>query len=263
MWKESDIFEPSFWLDALPPTGALLVIAAAFVAGGLVKGLIGGGLPSIVVPIMAVVVDPAYAAAVTLIPVAATNVWQAVDGRMLVPVLKRFWPFFLCLSIGVAAGSQLLVGLPPRIAALLIGVTVVLLSPVALASHRFHVSPGRETAVNPAVGGAAGLLGGTTVIFTPTLVYFAALRIDKDSYVTAAAVTAICCMVPLYLGLGFSDALTWEAVRFSVLLLAPTMAGYFAGRALRHAISQRVFRQVLTGSLVLVGIGLIYKGVAG
>lgn len=250
----------SYWLDSLPAADILLVIVAGFLVGGLVKGLIGGGLPSIVVPIMALVVDPAYAAAVTLIPVMATNLWQAVDGNRMFGVLRRFWTYYLCLALGVGAGSQILVGLPPQLAALLIGVAVVLMSPVAILSHRLHVSAEHETWFNPIVGGTMGLVGGTTVIFTPTLIYFAALRVDKDTYVTAAALTALCCMVPLYLGLGYSATLTWEVARASLILLMPTMVGYFAGRALRNAISQRAFRLILTMSLVLVGIGLIYKG---
>ncbi len=259
---ESNIFDVSLWLGSVDDTNVLIVIALAFVAGGLVKGLIGGGLPSIVVPIMAIVVDPAFAAAVTLIPVAATNIWQALDGRLLGPVLRRFWIFFLMLFIGVAAGSQILVGLPPQSAALLIGFAVVFLSPIPLVAHYFRISPSRETVLNPIMGAAVGVLGGTTVIFTPVLVYFAMLRLDKNLYVAAAAVTAICSMVPLYLGLGFSDALNWGAVRFSVVLLVPTLVGYCIGRALRGAVSQRAFRLILTASLVLLGIGLIYKGIA-
>lgn len=236
------------------------MIGLAFVLGGLVKGLIGGGLPSIVVPIMAVVVDPAFAAAVTLIPVAVTNLWQAVDGRLLGAVLRRFWTFHLALFFGVAAGTQILVGLPPETAALMIGVAVVLMSPLPLASHRFWVSPRREPMLNPVMGAWMGVLGGSTVILTPTLVYFAMLRLDRNLYVAVAAVTAIMSMVPLYLGLGFSDALTWSTVRFSLVLLVPTLAGYVAGRALRGAISQQAFRLILTASLVLLGIGLVYKG---
>lgn len=249
-------------MDSLPAVDVLWVIVAGFIVGGLVKGLIGGGLPSIVVPIMALVVDPVYAAAVTLIPVMATNLWQAVDGNRMFRVLRRFWTYYLCLALGVAAGSQILVGLPPQLAALLIGIAVVLMSPIAIASHRLHVSAQHERWFNPIVGGTMGLVGGTTVIFTPTLIYFAALRVDKDTYVTAAALTALFCMVPLYLGLGFSSALTWEVSRASLVLLLPTMLGYFVGRALRNAISQQAFRIILTASLVLVGVGLIYKGVA-
>jgi len=191
----------------------------------------------------------------------ATNIWQAVDGNRAMAVLRRFWVYFGCLALGVATGSQILVGLPPQTAALLIGVAVVLMSPIAIASNRLHVSGQKEVWLNPLVGGSMGVMGGTTVIFTPTLIYFAALRVDKDTYVTAAALTALFCMVPLYLGLGFSAALTWEVARASLVLLIPTMAGYFIGRALRGAVSERAFRMILTASLVLIGIGLVYKGV--
>ena len=72
----------------------------------------------------------------------------------------------------------------------LAGVMVILMSPVAIVSNRFDVSEKRESWLNPCVGGAMGVIGGTTVIFTPALVYLAALRIDKDSYVTAVALAA-------------------------------------------------------------------------
>ena len=209
---------------------------------------------------MAIVVDPVFAAAVTLIPVAATNVWQVLDERLVRPVLRRFWLFFLTLFMGVVAGSQILVRLPPQSAALLIGIAVVCLSPIPLVAHRLTLSSRREAVLNPLVGSAIGVLGGATVIFTPALIYLAALRLEKNLYVAAAAAAAICSMVPLYLGLGLSAALTWETVRFSTVLLAPTMAGYLAGRGLRAVISQRVFRMILVASLVLLGIALIYKG---
>ena len=211
---------------------------------------------------MAVVVDPAFAAAVTLIPVAATNIWQALDGRLFLPVLRRFRFFLIALFFGVLAGSKILVALPAHVTAMLIGVAVVILSPLPLVSHHFALSRQREAIANPIVGGFAGVLGGMTVIFTPVLIYLSTLRLEKNLHVASAAAMAICAMVPLYIGLGFSSALTWETVRFSFVLLVPTMAGYLVGRALRGAISQRMFQLILTASFVLLGIGLIYKGVA-
>ena len=254
------IFDQSHWFGSVDDTGALAVIALAFVVGGLVKGLIGGGLPSVVVPIMAMVIEPVLAATLTLVPVIATNVWQVLDGRLLLPVLRRFWVFILMLFLGVAAGTQILIGLPGQTAALMIGMVVVCVSPIPVLTHRFHVSERRETFLNPVMGGAIGLLGGTTVIFTPALIYLSMLRLDKNLYVSVAAVTAICSMVPLYLGLGYSSELTWDTVRFSVVLLMPTAIGFLAGRALRDAVSQQVFRLILTTSLVLIGVALIFKG---
>lgn len=257
------ILELTGWLGSIRDADVLLVTALAFTAGGLVKGLIGGGLPSIVVPIMAMVVDPAFAAAVTILPVAATNLWQAIDGRLFLAVLRRFRILLATLFVGVAIGSQILAGLSPPTAALVIGVAVVVLSPLPLVAHRFHVTRRRESTLNPLAGGVMGLVGGTTVIFTPVLVYLAMLRLDKNLYVAAASVTAICGMFPLYLGLGLADTLTWGVVRFSALLLAPTMAGFVIGRALRGLVSQRTFRLILAGSLVLLGFGLVFKGLSG
>ena len=254
--------DSSWWLSAITDIGILAIIALAFVVGGLVKGLIGGGLPSIVVPVMAIVMEPAFAAAVTLVPVVATNLWQALDGRLLIPVLRRFAVLLVTLFIGVLVGSQLLVGLPPHVSALVIGVSVVVLSPLALLSHRFSIANRHERILNPAAGGVLGVLGGATVIFTPALIYLVMLRLEKNLHVTAAAVMAICAMVPLYLGLGFSAALNWETVRFSVVLLVPTLLGYLAGRALRGQISQTAFQFIVTASLVLIGIGLIHKGLS-
>jgi len=45
-----------------------------------------------------------------------------------------------------------------------------------------------------------------------------------------------------------------------LVLMAPTMAGYFLGRRLRGTISERAFRIILTASLTTIGIGLVYKG---
>jgi len=247
-----EIIELTPWLGFIDDAGVLAVIALAFVAGGFVKGLIGGGLPSVVVPIMAIVVDPAFAAALTIAPVAATNVWQAADGRLFIPVVRRFWAFLIAMSVGVVVGAQILVGLPPTTAALLIGIAVVVMSPIPLASNRFEISRSRESTLNPLIGGIAGLVGGATVIFSPVLVYFAMLRLDKDLYVATAAVGALCAMFVLYLGLTFSNTLTLDVVRFSATLLIPTMVGFLLGRALRGSISQRAFRLILSASLALL-----------
>ena len=51
---------PDFGLS--PDT--IFVVTAAFLLAGLVKGVVGGGLPAVAVPIMANIIAPAVAAAV-------------------------------------------------------------------------------------------------------------------------------------------------------------------------------------------------------
>ena len=50
--------------------------AAVFLLAGLVKGVIGMGLPTIAMGLLALAMPPADAAALLVIPSLVTNVWQ-------------------------------------------------------------------------------------------------------------------------------------------------------------------------------------------
>ncbi|MGH6618221.1 MAG: sulfite exporter TauE/SafE family protein, partial [Alphaproteobacteria bacterium] len=59
---------------------AVVTIAGAFLFAGTVKGTIGAGLPLASIPILALVMEPAMAVSLTIVPVIVTNVWQALQG---------------------------------------------------------------------------------------------------------------------------------------------------------------------------------------
>ena len=100
---------------------AILVIATAFLLAGLVKGVVGGGLPAVAVPIMANVIAPAVAAAVTLMPVIVTNFWLLFQSGRFQEVMRRYWTFLVPLAGGSLIGAQILVTAPPATMALVIG----------------------------------------------------------------------------------------------------------------------------------------------
>ena len=56
----------SFWL----------LFVAIFLLAGLVKGVIGMGLPTVAMGLLALVLPPAEAAAIVVVPSLVTNVWQ-------------------------------------------------------------------------------------------------------------------------------------------------------------------------------------------
>jgi hypothetical protein len=51
---------------------------AAFLLAGFVKGVIGLGLPTVSIGLLGLLVSPAQAAAILVVPSLITNVWQAV-----------------------------------------------------------------------------------------------------------------------------------------------------------------------------------------
>ena len=75
-------------------------ITAIFVLAGFVKGVIGLGLPTVAMGLLALLMTPAQAAALLVVPSFLTNVWQAM-GPELIPLVRRLWPMLL----GICAGA--------------------------------------------------------------------------------------------------------------------------------------------------------------
>ena len=87
-----------------------VLITAAFVLAGMVKGLIGLGLPTIAMGLLGLVMPPRKAAVLLLLPSMVTNLGQLLAGPSIVPLVRRFWPLLAAgvvgtwLSVGMLAG---------------------------------------------------------------------------------------------------------------------------------------------------------------
>ncbi|MCH1998194.1 TSUP family transporter, partial [Achromobacter xylosoxidans] len=83
-------------------TPALLAATAAvFVLAGVVKGVVGLGLPTISMAMLALIMAPAQAAALLIVPSLITNLWQARPW----PTLMRLFRRIATLQAGVCAGT--------------------------------------------------------------------------------------------------------------------------------------------------------------
>ena len=79
-------------VDSLP---ILSAIAGAFLLAGFVKGMIGLGLPTVAIGLLGLLMTPAQAAAILVVPSLATNIWQFVAGGDLVALVRRLWPMLV------------------------------------------------------------------------------------------------------------------------------------------------------------------------
>jgi len=67
---------------------ALAGLTLIFVAAGMVKGVIGLGLPTVAMAFLTLTMPPADAAAILVLPSFVTNVWQ-LAGPQLARLLRR------------------------------------------------------------------------------------------------------------------------------------------------------------------------------
>src|SRR5207248_10040158 len=82
---------------------SLAFIAVAFLLAGFIKGAIGVGLPTVVMGLLSIVMAPAQAAALMVLPAIGTNIWQMAAGPALVKLLARFAGMIVTIFIGTFA----------------------------------------------------------------------------------------------------------------------------------------------------------------
>src|SRR5947209_20458975 len=110
----------------------LILIAASFLLAGFVKGVIGLGLPTVSMGLLAVTMPPARAIAIVIVPAIITNIWQTFGGPYLLDIVRRLWPLMVGTVFGIWLNAGALTGPSARYGTLILGVLLVIYAVVGL-----------------------------------------------------------------------------------------------------------------------------------
>ena len=241
-----------------------VVVAAVFLLAGLVKGVVGMGLPTISMGLLALVMAPAEAAAILIVPSFVTNVWQLVAGPAFGALLKRLWTMMIGILAGTLATAGLLSGGHTGATQIGLGVALVLYALLGLSARRFHVPSRHESWLSPFIGVTTGLVAGATGVFViPAVPYLQALDLKRDDLIQALGLSFTVSTIALAAGLSRTSHFDVSSplVVVSLLALAPALLGMFAGQSLRSRMSVETFRRVFFAGLLLLGLYLSVEGV--
>lgn len=240
----------------------LPLILATFLLAGLVKGVVGLGLPTIAVGLLGMVMMPMQAAALLVIPSMVTNIWQLCDGRSPLPMTRRLWPLLVGIVIGTLVTSFYLQGQSLPNATRWLGLALILYAILGLASVRFSVRPGHEGWLAPLIGVITGAITAVTGVFViPAVPYLQAIGLEKDALVQALGLSFSVSTLALALSLGHHGELLQPAVLgISALALLPALLGMAGGQWLRRRISPELFKRWFFIGLLLLGTELALRG---
>lgn len=238
--------------------GVLAFAVAAFLAGGVVKGVLGIGLPLVVIPLLATVLDVPSAVALMPVPVLASNIQQMFQGRGAVWALRRFATLILPMLVATVIAAQFMAEVDFRTGSLVLGAIVILFCLVQAFPLRTQLPPRAERWSHPAAGVIAGFLGGLSNLFGPPLtMYFVALRLDRDEFIAATATLFTLASTTLYITMAVNGLLTLPSLGASALATLPVMAGVALGNRLRGRLPDMMFRRALLVALGAIGLNLI------
>ncbi len=240
------------WLTASPAIVALAIFT--FLLAGAVKGTIGLGLPSIAIGLLALAMTPAQAAAIMIFPSLVTNVWQMFAGPYLAVMLKRMWPLVLASAVGIWLGGGVLTSSNSRLAALGLGIALVIYAAIGLTGVRFTVQRRHEWWLSPIVGVLTGLVaGGTGVFVIPAGPYFQAIGLTKDELVQVLGLSFTVSTVVLAVVLWRDGAMHIGNAFGSMLAVIPALLGMVIGQRIRSLASEETFRRWFFIALLLLG----------
>jgi uncharacterized membrane protein YfcA len=219
-------------MDAIDPSSLLIfAIVATFVFAGLVKGLIGLGLPTLAMGLLGLVMPPAQAAALLIAPALVTNFWQLAAGRAFWLLVRRLWLMMAGVCVGTWLGAGFLAEGAVEHTRLAIAVVLLLYSCMGLLDLRLRVSPRAEPWLSPVVGLTTGVLTGATGIFVvPAVPYIQALGLNKDELVQALALAPTVSAIALGVSLADRGSLGWSLAMASGLAVVPALLGMYCGQ---------------------------------
>lgn len=235
-------------------------VAAAFIAGGTVKGTLGVGLPLVTVPILALAIPVPLAVSLTAVPVLASNIWQAYDSRMSIAAGRRFASLSVALLVTTLITVPLTLALPARALSAMVAGTVTLA--VVLMSFRpmMTISKQHEKISSPIVGALSGILGGVSALMGPLIIsYLMALKLKREEFIGGISLIYLAGAIPLYASLAAYGRLGLAELAWSSAAMIPVAIGLAMGKVLRGRLSEVWFRRMLLIFLSAVAVVLLLR----
>ena len=240
----------------------LFFVTICFVAG-FIKGIIGFGMPMIILGAAAAISLPSLGLAVLILPTLVTNIYQvSLFGRAeLIASLREFKFFLFFCLLGLFVGAKVFVAVNLNSLVGGIGLVVLVLSFVQLIKIK-GLKRNNSMRRSSIFGAITGLLGGGTGIWGPTTVlYLTSIATPKQDQILVQGLTFACSSVFLLLAHLYTGIFDHNTGALSAIMILPAMIGMLFGVGVQNYLNQEKFRLITLISLCVGGVYLMFRSI--
>lgn len=233
---------------------------------GVVKGVVGFGLPLIMISGLATVMPAEIALAALIIPTATTNIRQALrqGAGTALEVMKKFRFYLIGLFVTLIISAQMVLFMPQRVLFILIGVPIVFFCAMQLRGWVPSLRPENRVRDESIISAISGMVGGISGVWGPPFVaYLTATNTSKTEQMLAQGVVygfGAMVLVGAHLQSGVLNART---APLSAAMLIPAFLGMALGYRLHDRMPQKAFKRATLIVLTVAGLNLIRRGLMG
>lgn len=238
----------------------LIQVVLIFLAGGMVKGLIGVGLPTVTLTLLSFVFDIKDSISIILIPVILTNLYQMLDGNSLKEIIGEVKFFLIGSFLFIFPGFYFLTILKSDTILAILALLLIINSFMSLMKYEIKLKNYKSKAIQLGIGSLTGITTGVTSIYTmPFIFLIQSLNYSKNKVIQLMGLSFFifaCMQLILFSSHGMID---FDKLSISLLACLPILAGVYFGTALRKKISETLFKTLFNIMLVVMGSLLILK----
>lgn len=232
----------------------MIIIVSVFLLAGIVKGMIGLGLPTISMGLLTFFMSPASAASFLIFPSLITNIWQIFSGPALISLIKRLWGLIAGIFIGTIFSLLPDLSSTSSWTKVVLGIVLIIYGLWGLVATRLPSPGNAEKWLSPLIVYITGMITAATGIFViPAVPYLQSLQLNKDDLVQALGVAFTASTISLAMRLSLDSKLNYADFPLYAVALISAISGMYMGKYLREVISEITFRRCFFIGLITLG----------
>jgi uncharacterized membrane protein YfcA len=233
-------------------------IIATYMFAATAKGVTGLGFSTTCLPILALFIGLKDALPLVIIPSVCSNLIVMRQAGRFGETLRRFWPMLLALLPGLVLGLWTLARIDGVQAGAVLGVMLLLWCAFSVAKPDMRLPARWERPLAPISGFLTGVINGVTGSqVMPAVPFLMTLHLDRNLFIQAVNCSFTLSSAVMAIGLGRLGLFARDELLISAFGACFVFLGLRLGSAIRHRLSEKLFRGGIMVMLSVMGLSLI------
>jgi uncharacterized protein len=239
----------------------IAAVACSLIVAGLLKGIIGVGMPVVALPLLSLFIDVKSAAMLLSMPLIFTNLPQALEGGKTGRCLVQLMPVILGMIPGLLLGVRILLAVDANVAKIIAGLVLMGVGGVTLLAPKLQLQSRFILPTGIAFGFFGGVLGGVAAMPGPLVfIFLLAKGLHGKAFTKEASLYLVVSAGLLALLLTASRQFSWPDVSISSAAMVPVVLGMYVGQHMRDKIAPGAFRMLVLIAVIAAGADLLRHG---
>ena len=245
----------------LEPASVMAAVAGSLIVAGLLKGIIGVGMPVVALPLLSLFIDVKSAAMLLSMPLIFSNLPQALEGGRTGRCLMQLLPVLVGMIPGLVLGVRVLLALDADVARTVAGLVLIGVGGVTLFSPTLELPSRLIWPAGIAFGFFGGILGGLAAMAGPLVfIFMLAKGLRGQAFTKEASLYLVVSSGVLAVLLTASHAFSWLDVLVSTAAMVPVVLGMQVGQRMRDKIAPETFKRLVLIAVIAAGAELVRHG---